>query len=110
MRKFQKYKENNEGRDSNEPTSKNQWLKWNIIKYKDQNENTPQNIRSESVFLPKYFLSSLGLEIDIWLLQLQSYFLFLFFNFVCRWKFSLNPASTLDLSSHHIKWYQKKRS
>ena len=35
-----KKEENKEGKDSNEPVSKNQWLKWNIIKYRNQNENT----------------------------------------------------------------------
>ena len=37
---FQKIKENKESIDTNEPICKNQGLKWNIIKYKDQNENT----------------------------------------------------------------------
>ena len=34
-------KENKEGKDSNEAVSKNQRLKWNVTKYRDQNENTP---------------------------------------------------------------------
>ena len=42
MRMFQKNKENKEGKDSNEPVSKNQGLKWNVKKYRDQNENTPK--------------------------------------------------------------------
>ena len=37
---FKKNRENMEGKDSNECVSKNQRLKWNVIKHKDQNENT----------------------------------------------------------------------
>ena len=57
MRIFQKKKkkENKEGKDSSELVSKNQGLKWKDIIYKDQNENTFQNIRSKSVFLPWYY-------------------------------------------------------
>ena len=49
----------------------------------------------------EYFLSSLSLEIDIWLFQLQSYYIFLCFNLICCWNFFANPSSTLDLSSPH---------
>ena len=50
---FQKNKENKEGKDSNKLMSKNHGLKWNIIKHKYQNENTPKNIRTKNVFLLK---------------------------------------------------------
>ena len=38
-RRFQKNKENTKGKDSNVSVSKNQELKWNVIKHRDQNEN-----------------------------------------------------------------------
>ena len=39
---FQKIKKNKEGKYTNERIPINQGLKWNIIKYKNQNENNPK--------------------------------------------------------------------
>ncbi len=48
IRRFQKNKENKEGKNSNEPVFKNQRLKWNVINIKTKMK-THKNIRTTSL-------------------------------------------------------------